>query len=102
MLDRPLTFVGPSVSLVTTVHDCFFLTLTSLSACANSFSMALVSGDSFFDGLAALPGVVSIADSDHSDSDVEAAASLRNDDPGNECPPEDLILSSSASEWERA
>ena len=64
--------------------------------------MALVSGNSFFDGIAALPGVVSIANSGDSDSDLETAASLRNHDPGNECPPEDLLLSSSASEWERA
>ena len=81
-LQRPLTFVGPSCSLVTTVHDCFFLTLTMGRSRANTFSMAHVSARSCFEGLAALPGVTMIAESGRSASDEETRASTRDEDPG--------------------
>ena len=115
MLRRPLTFVGPSCSFVTTVHDCFFLTLTTNRARANAFSMAHVSARSFFEGLAALPGITMIAESDPSASDGETRASPRDEDPGRAassteqhppsspdsgtcCP--DVDCPSSSSEWE--
>ena len=75
MLDRPLSFVGPGTRLLTTVLDCFLLTLTTMRASANAFGLAHVSGTSFFEGLAASPGVVSIAQSDSDTRDRSISGS---------------------------
>ena len=116
MLQRPLAFVGPSFSLTSTVRDCFFMTLTMDRARANAFSMAHVSARSFFEGLAALPGITRIAESEIPTSDGETRASTHAEDPGlaasstdqhppsspdsgTRCPEVDCP-SSSSSEWE--
>ena len=83
---------------MTTALDCFLQTIANIRASANTFNLAVISGNSFFDGLAALPGLVSIAQSGLSESETETRASNRDENPGNAPCPGGLIAPSS-SEW---
>ena len=101
VLSRPLTFVGPGVSLSSTVRECFLFALAGLRANANSFRLRSLSPLSFLDGLAALPGIVSVVGSEFSTSlaDTTGSDCLSIDsDLGGPCP-DDVV--SSPSDIER-
>ena len=105
ILGRPMALVGPGARLATAVLDCFLLTLTTVWASANAFGLSMISGAAFFEGLAALSGVVSIAQSesgrtDRSVSETETRSPNRDGGPGNAPFPTDLIAPSSSSDCE--
>ena len=96
---RPLTCAGPISPSQLTDIACCSLTSTISHGFLNTSSLRAVCAQSFFDGLADLPGSAAIAESEFSESGADTAATCENDHPGNP-PLERGLVNPSSSEWE--